>query len=371
MNGGGAMPENVYEKLRELLDTHPVGCAPAPEMIEILKILFTEEEADVATSLGFMPFSVDEIAHRTGVASEQAHEHLESMANRGLVFAREKDGVWSYALHNTIQIFENPYRKIVRDDDLVKKISPLWQKYKDTFRGNLGGETTSLLRVVPVQKTIKAGAEILPYEKVYEMIDQARVVGISKCPCRESEQKCDAPREGCMIFGATCTYLVDRGFGRYITKDEMKQKLKEFDELGLVRQVNNTRDRLEILCNCCPCCCGFLTALTEVGNPRAFTRSAYLPVTDMEQCEGCGTCADERCPMGAREMVDERPVLTVERCIGCGACASGCPNDAIRMERSAEVPEPPENYMDLGLRLLQEKGKLEKFIEINTPKKAD
>jgi len=209
------------------------------------------------------------------------------------------------------------------------------------------------------------------YEKVYEMIDQARVVGISKCPCRESEQKCDAPREGCMIFGATCTYLVDRGFGRYIIKDEMKQKLKEFDELGLVRQVNNTRDRLEILCNCCPCCCGFLTALTEVGNPRAFTRSAYLPVTDMEKCEGCGTCADERCPMGAREMVDERPVLSVQRCIGCGACASGCPNDAIRMERSAEVSEPPENYMELGLRLLQEKGKLEKFIEINTPKKAD
>ena len=31
-----------------------------------------------------------------------------------------------------------------------------------------------------VQKTIKAGAEILPYEKVCEMIDQARVVGISK-----------------------------------------------------------------------------------------------------------------------------------------------------------------------------------------------
>jgi len=179
------MPENVYEKLRELLDTHPVGCAPSPEMIEILKILFTEEEADVAISLGFAPFSVDEIAHRTGIASEQAHQHLESMANRGLVFAREKDGVWSYALHNTIQIFENPYRKIVRDDDLVKKLTPLWQKYKDTFRGNLGGETTSLLRVVPVQKTIKAGAEILPYEKVYEMIDQARVVGISNCPCRE------------------------------------------------------------------------------------------------------------------------------------------------------------------------------------------
>ena len=69
------MPENVHEILRELLDTHPVGCAPALEIIEILKILFTKEEADVAIGLGFTAFSVDEIAHWTGVAPEQAHEH--------------------------------------------------------------------------------------------------------------------------------------------------------------------------------------------------------------------------------------------------------------------------------------------------------
>jgi len=370
MKGGRSMSKNAYEKLRELLDTHPIGCAPAPEMIEILKILFTEEEAGVALGLGFTAFSVDEIAYRTAVAPEQAAQHLESMANKGLIFARQKNGVWVYALFNTIQIFENPYRKIV-PDEMLKELTPLWKKYRDTFRGSLGGESTSITRVVPVQHKIEAGAEVLSYEKVNEMIDQTKVLGISKCPCRELAQKCDAPREACMVFGATCTYLVERGFARYITKDEMKLKLQEFDELGLVRQVNNTQDRLELVCNCCSCCCGLLTALTEVGNPRAFTRSAYLPVTDMDKCEGCGTCADERCPMEARVMVDERPVLNIERCIGCGVCATGCPNDAIRMERSAEVQEPPENYMELGLRLLQEKGTLEKFIEVNTPQKTD
>ena len=45
------MPDNVYENLRELLDTHPVGCAPAPEMIEILKM------AGIVQSRNFLNFN--------------------------------------------------------------------------------------------------------------------------------------------------------------------------------------------------------------------------------------------------------------------------------------------------------------------------
>jgi Na+-translocating ferredoxin:NAD+ oxidoreductase subunit B len=361
------MSENYYEQLRELLDTHPVGCPYAPEIIEILKILFSEEEAIVALGLGFIPFNIEEIAYRTGIETLKAEEHLESLANKGLVFSREKNGVKKYSLLNAIQIFENPYRKGVYDEQ-IKKLTPLWKKYQSTSLPVLGGETTALLRVIPIEKKIKAGAEVLPYEKVYEMIETAKVLGISRCSCREFEQNCDSPREGCMHFGATCTYLVERGFGRYLSKDEMKQKLKEFDEMGLVRQVNNTSDRLEIICHCCPCCCEFLSALKDYDNPRAFTRSAFLPIRDLEKCVGCRICANQRCPMNAIEMIAEKPVVKIERCIGCGLCSTGCPQDAIRMERSVNVSEPPSSYIDLGMRLLQEKGKLEKFIEVNTPK---
>jgi Pyruvate/2-oxoacid:ferredoxin oxidoreductase delta subunit len=359
------MPESVHEQLREILDLHPMGCPPAPEIIEILKILFTEDEARIALGLGFRPFSVDEIAGRAGVDPEAAGLLLESLADKGMVFARQKNGVRGYALLNLTSIFENPYRKGVRDETL-DKLTPLWQKYKAIISPRLGGESSSILRVVPVKEKIESNAEILSYEKVDEMIDQANVVGVARCPCREFEQNCDAPRETCMTFDATCTYLVERGFARYLTKKEMKQKLQEFDELGLVRQVNNTRDRLEVICHCCPCCCYLLRALTEYDNPRAFTRSAFLPARDMEKCVGCGICADERCPMKAIEMVDKKPVVTVDKCIGCGVCASGCPHDAIRMERCADIPEPPANTMEMGMRLLQEQGKLEDFIKLNT-----
>ena len=76
-------------------------------------------------------------------------------------------------------------------------------------------------------------------------------------------------------------------------------------------------------------------------------------------------------PHGGKRDGCRKTGVNCRKCIGCGACATGCPTEAISMERVADVPEPPENYMDLGLRLLQEKGALEKFIEINTPQKLD
>jgi hypothetical protein len=33
-----------------------------------------------------------------------------------------------------------------------------------------------------------------------------------------------------------------------------------------------------------------------------------------------------------------------------------------------DIPEPPANIMEYGMRLLQEQGKLEAFIEVSTPK---
>jgi DNA-binding transcriptional ArsR family regulator len=92
------MSRDIYERLRKLIDMHALGCPPAPEIIEILKILFTEDEARVALGLGFRPFAVSEIAGRAGVEAGEAGQHLESLANKGLVFAREKNGSWGYAL---------------------------------------------------------------------------------------------------------------------------------------------------------------------------------------------------------------------------------------------------------------------------------
>jgi len=217
-------------------------------------------------------------------------------------------------------------------------------------------------RVIPVEEELAHDPGVLPYEKIYEMIDQARVVGIGHCACRSTMNRCDAPREACMMFDDTCDFLVARGFGRVISRQEMKQKLREFDERGLVHQVNNSRDKLSFICNCCSCCCELLRARTVLKNPHVMSPSGYLPELDPGRCTGCGVCADERCPTGALEVCGETVVLREERCIGCGLCVTGCPASALRLRRAPVVPEPAPTLREMNLAILEEKGKLEAFL---------
>ena len=114
------MSDNTYEMLRELISLHPLGCPSAPEIIEILKILFNEDEARVALGLGFIPFAVGDIARRAEMEPSEAELHLESLADKGVVFAREKNGVKGFALLNIINLFENPYRKGFHDETIKK-----------------------------------------------------------------------------------------------------------------------------------------------------------------------------------------------------------------------------------------------------------
>jgi hypothetical protein len=46
---------DVYEKLREILDAHPSGAPKSKAFDEILRILFTHEEAELAIYMSFSP----------------------------------------------------------------------------------------------------------------------------------------------------------------------------------------------------------------------------------------------------------------------------------------------------------------------------
>ena len=353
---------DVYEQLREHLDKHATGAPDSPEIMEILSTLFTPEEAEVASFTPFRPRPAARVAEKAGIAEREAKERLESLADKGLVYAREKDGEWGYALLPIMPgIFEFPYMKGVRDETLVR-LGGLWNSYFATHMKGLSEMPVPFARVVAIQEEVENEPRVLTYEKVYQLIDDAKTVGLAHCACRTAFANCDGPLEACMLFDDTCTYLVDRGFARYISKDEMKKLLRDFDEMGLVHNVNNSQDKLQFICNCCSCCCGFLRGLVEFDAPNALATSGFLAKVDDDLCTGCAVCED-RCPVSAIEVVDDVAVVDLKRCIGCALCATGCDTDAVEMVRREKVPETPGSMPELGVEVLKSRGKLEEFLE--------
>ena len=353
---------DVYEQLREHLDKHPTGAPPSPEIITILSEYFTPEEAKVASAAPFLPKSAVIIAERAGVPAEVAKGHLERMADKGLVYARVKDGEWGYALLPVMPgIFEFPYMKGKKDETL-ERLAALWERYLMNIARTVDSGGVPFARVIAIQEEVEDEPQVLTYEKVYQLIENAKVLGLAHCACRTAFSNCDAPLEACMLFDDTCTYLVERGFARYISKDEMKKLLREFDEKGLVHNVNNSQDKLQFICNCCPCCCGFLRGVLELDVPNWLATSGFLARVDEELCNGCAICED-RCPMGAIEVVDEVPVINNDRCIGCALCVTGCETDAMRLRRREEAPEVPESMRQMGVEVLKRRGRLEDFLE--------
>ena len=144
-----------------------------------------------------------------------------------------------------------------------------------------------------------------------------------------------------MMFDDTCDFLVERGYGRRITREEMKRKLKEFDAPVPVHQVNNSRDKLSFICNCCTCSCGILRGIQEFGIANVVARSPYLSIVDEDACTSCELCLDA-CQFEALTH-DKIAVIDDTRCVGCGLCILACPDQALRLTRrpDVDIPEVP------------------------------
>jgi len=101
-----------YERLQKKLDQHPVGAPESEEFLEILKLLFLEDEVELALHLDFQLKKLGDVAAQAGFSAEEAREKLEAMANRGSLLAKKVEGEPAYALlPNYPGLFEYPVMK--------------------------------------------------------------------------------------------------------------------------------------------------------------------------------------------------------------------------------------------------------------------
>jgi len=356
---------DTYERLREILDAHPSTAPKAKSIDEILRILFTPEEAAVADNMSFKIKSLSAIAKAAGVPEDKAKQNLESMADKGIALSKNKDGESFYALLPAIPgVFEFPFMK-GGGSPMHKRLGELWEEYHHEALGaSFAGNPTPLMRVVAVGKSIAAKDRVHPYEEVKNFIHNAKYIALTNCACRVSVGKCDKPREVCLIFDSAAEFLVERGFARSISREEGMKVLDTAEKTGLVHTSNNSADRANLICNCCPCCCTVLRGRTELNHPHAFETSRFEARVKSGDCTDCGICADERCPMKAIEMKDDIAFVHAEKCIGCGLCVTGCPVDAIELVEREQLPAVPATIQEMGAKVLQEKGRLDAFMKI-------
>ena len=354
---------DVFAAVMAKLDEFPAGAPPTEHLRRIVETLFTAAEAGLAKDLTLQPFRepLSRICARAGLEPAVARALLESMADKGLVFAREKDGEMAYALLPLVPgIFELQFMS-ARTDAKSRALAKLFNDYYFAGWGERGfGMKTSVARTIPIQKELPAGQEVQTYEMVRELIRGQKYTALTNCFCRHEHEllgkSCGRPKEVCMIFGPFVDFAVERGFARRSSADEMLRALDQAEAAGLVHLSDNILDRISFICNCCGCCCGFLGTITKLNLKAAVARSAYRLAMDESACTDCGACA-ERCQVRALWMEGKELKRDLDRCLGCGVCVSACEFEALKLERrpAAEIQKPFPNYLDLGMAMMKER----------------
>ncbi len=347
---------DVYERLRAKISAWPIRVPRTREVMKILRILFTEEEAEFLTHFE-APYqdreTIGQIVERTGKPREKVRAIVDSLVTEGLLFrfTSKSDGSVYYSLMPMIPGIFEFYFSSGRDSDKKREVGELFEKHYVSGGGLEGGPSNyPWARVMPIEKTItvnkevSAGHTILPFEKMSEFIKTSRKIAVINCACR-TKKRCEHPLETCLVFDYYAEFMVERGFGRYLNVEGALELLEEMEKAGLVHSTINTQTRPQFICNCCTCACLILRGLTELHNPRAIAKSNFLPTRDDELCTRCKRCV-QICPMEAyvfhasHDKEPDKILFLEERCIGCGLCAYHCPNGAIQLVKvEDEVPE--------------------------------
>lgn len=353
---GIGMKNDAYEKLARALDLLP-GAFPRTKSgveLQILRRIFSPEEALLACNMSGTSEPVDAIAGRVNQSEEEVEEKLKAMVRRGIIWSSKKDGIRRYRLAPfVVGIWEEQW------DAMDHELAHLCEQYFN--EGGLEGimrPSPAMTRVVPAHRAIKTES-ILPYEDVKAIILAAKRFGLRECICRKQQdlagtRKCDFPLDVCLNFS-----MAERPPGPHdITQEEALKVLDRAEEIGLVHTVGNVIEGVYYVCNCCGCCCAVLRGITQFGIENSVAKANYYAVVDPELCIACGICAD-RCQVGACT-VDDIAKIDLTKCIGCGICVTGCDSEAVRLERrpDAEIMRPPEDFKAWEEQRLRNRGLL-------------
>jgi NAD-dependent dihydropyrimidine dehydrogenase PreA subunit len=363
------MLENVYQRLAKHLASLGMGYPEKEELVEILRENFTFLEAEVALAIPtkvipLEPVPAGEIVPPSDLSKEDLGQVLSNLAQRGLLFSKKlRTGEVGYALQQFGYGFPQTFFWKGVHTPNAKKMAELVVKYsrREEIEEVYGQTPTKAFRYVPASVSIEPESHaVFPFEMMEEVIRRVKVVALVHCPCRATAQligkkRCDHLLENCIKYDDLAEYLIEKGIGREVTRQEALHVIRKSEEAGLVHLVDNAREGIKHTCNCCGCCCWSVGTIRRKKIPRDVLMATYfLRETDRERCTGCGQCVDI-CPVQVIRMEGDFPVIDQRWCIGCGVCAVPCPASAVRLVRKSHAI-PPKDFKELHEQILKERN---------------
>ena len=361
--------EDVYEKLADALEALPSGYTRTPGKIEneLIKIVFTYEEAWLASQLTMVPETAAEIAQRVGLDEEKVTVLLESMVPPRKV---RKD---SLALESGIKGVGKVEASPGKQPKVEKyRLSPFIVGWFESYLNNPQPESERFARLYE-QYVIEGGGErifsprpgpqgVIPYrgslkpewlkrephndvDAHFQRYDRFLVID---CVCKKDQvaahgHSCDMPIKRCGFVGMPPAVPLSENI---LPREEAMKLWDELDALGthVVEGFYGFTMGAEAPqfvggCHCCGCCCVMLNSQRLGTLKESVERSNYRAVKDYDKCTNCGECI-RRCQFFAhtwKKTKDGRmSVYNRDLCVGCGSCGLGCPSGALHLEPVSE-----------------------------------
>ncbi len=370
-----------YLKLGKKIDSLTARTPWNDTFHDIVRDLYSTEEADVVAGMPYTLSSLDRISRVTGIDELRLQRILEGLCRKGLVMDiwNEKEARYYYLPSPlAVGIFEFTMMRTGENLNSKQWAKMFHDYFEAFFPANFShDEKVSVMRVIPVEETVapENHIEFYDYEKISSIIDGTDTYAIGLCSCRNEkhlldEKRCDAPLDGCSSFGLGADYMIRNDLARQVSKTEMLENFARSREHGLVFCAWNTQKKTMAVCHCCRCCCNYLAGMNKFGFTNSVITSSFLSAIDTTLCTGCGTCV-EVCPVNAIGLVSandhahpKRKVARVDPnlCIGCGVCASKCPKQGLSMVKRGQRVIHPETLFETTVLATLERGTLQNQI---------
>ncbi len=364
-----------YHQLAVRLNKFPQGAPPSERLYDILKILFSPEDARLVALLPIRVFREEQASQVWNMPLAATRKKLDDLCRKALLVDIEQNGGMHYCLPPPMAGFFEFSMMRARDDIDQKSLARLLYQYinveKDFAHALFARGRTQLGRIFVYEHQVEEAyrLQILAHESAEQVIRSASHIGLCRCYCRHKMEHvglaCDAPQNICLPLNITAASLVRHGHARSIDTVQALDVLHQARDHNLVQFGENVRRQVNFICNCCKCCCEGLQAAQRFAMHSPVLTTNFAATVEADACSNCGQCAAV-CPVEAIDSSSPgkkgRAQVAADLCLGCGVCVKACPGGAIQLVPRPQRVVTPVNTAHRVLLMAIERGTLQHII---------